>query len=111
MRTIAVLFIMVFFGAIGLFMAATVLLSLAVSLAALGYRLIPGPNVPLTYNLRNMFVRWKNTAVTGVAFTVVIALLIVMLAFISGMNRLTEGSGRPGNVMVLQDGSTDESFS
>jgi hypothetical protein len=31
-----------------------------------------------------------------------------MLAFVNGMNRLTEQSGQPGNVMVLSDGVTDE---
>jgi len=84
---------------------------LGVSLAAVGYRLIPGPNVPLAYNLRNMLVRWKNTFVTAAAFTLVIGLLVVMIAFVAGMYHVTESSGRPGNVMLLQDGSFDESFS
>ena len=34
-----------------------------------------------------------------------------MLAFVNGMYKLTLGSGQPGNVMVLAEGSTDESFS
>jgi ABC-type antimicrobial peptide transport system permease subunit len=74
--------------------------------------LIPGAaNVPWRYNLRNMIVRWKNTVVTGAAFTVVIGLLVVMLAFVTGMYRLTEGSARAGNVVILQDGAVDEAFS
>ena len=34
-----------------------------------------------------------------------------MLAFVNGMQRLTEGTGQPGNVLVLADGATDEAFS
>jgi hypothetical protein len=41
----------------------------------------------------------------------VIALLTFLLAFVNGMNNLTENSGVPGNVFVLSDGSTDEIFS
>ncbi len=41
----------------------------------------------------------------------VISLLTVMMAFVNGMYRLTQASGQPGNVMVMADGATDESFS
>ena len=40
-----------------------------------------------------------------------IALLTVMMAFVNGMRKLTEGTGQPGNVLVLADGATDEAFS
>jgi ABC-type lipoprotein release transport system permease subunit len=45
------------------------------------------------------------------AFTLVVAIMTVMLAFVNGMYELTKGSGIPGNVMVLADGATDEAFS
>jgi len=67
--------------------------------------------VPLTYNLRNLTVRWKTTVMTALAFTLVVSLLTVMLAFVNGMYQLTESSGQPGNVMILSEGSTDEGFS
>src|ERR1051326_2469339 len=67
--------------------------------------------VPIQYNLRNLIVRWRITVLTALAFTLVIAILIVMLAFVNGMVRLTEGSGQPGNVVVLSDGATDELMS
>ncbi|MGA2621750.1 MAG: ABC transporter permease [Thermoguttaceae bacterium] len=67
--------------------------------------------VPLTYTLRNLSVRWVTTLLTALAFTFVIGLLVVMLAFTNGMRRMTEGTGQPGNVLVLAEGSTDESFS
>jgi putative ABC transport system permease protein len=67
--------------------------------------------VPLTYNVNNLLLRWRTTLLTALAFTLVVSLLTVMLAFVNGMARLTEGSGHPENVMVLSDGATDESFS
>ena len=67
--------------------------------------------VPLGYNLRNLVVRWKTTLLTGFAFTVVVGLLVVMLAFVNGVHALTETSGDPGNVFILSDAATDEIFS
>ncbi len=67
--------------------------------------------VPLAYNVRNLLVRWKITALTAAAFTAVIGLLTVLLAFVNGMYALTADSGQPGNVLILADGSTDEVFS
>ncbi len=64
--------------------------------------------VPLSYNLRNLLVRWRTTALTALAFTLVVGLLMVMLAFVNGMNRLSEGSSHPGNVVVLSEGANDE---
>jgi len=67
--------------------------------------------VPLSYNLRNLRVRWVTTMMTGIAFTVVVALLILMSSFVDSVNRLTANSGVPGNVFVMSEGSTDELFS
>ena len=67
--------------------------------------------VPITYSIRNLIVRWRITLLTAAAFTLVVGLLTVMLAFVNGMYRLTEGSSQPGNVLVLSDGATDELFS
>jgi hypothetical protein len=67
--------------------------------------------IPLRYNFRNLTVRWLTTTLTAVAFTLVIGLLIVMMAFVHGMKRLTEETGQPGNVIVLSDGATDEVIS
>lgn len=67
--------------------------------------------VPLGYNVRNLTVRWKTTLMTALAFTLVLGLMTVMLAFVKGMQKLTENSGQPGNVIVLSEGSTDEGFS
>lgn len=73
--------------------------------------LIVFSKVPLSYNLQNLLVRWRTTFLTGLAFTLVLSLLTVMLAFVKGMYELTRSSGQPRNVLVLAEGATDESFS
>jgi hypothetical protein len=67
--------------------------------------------VPIKYNLRNLVVRWKTTALTALCFILVVGLLTVMLAFVNGLYLLTQNSGVPGNVIVLSDGANDETFS
>lgn len=67
--------------------------------------------VPLRYNLRNLTLRWLTTVMTALAFTLVIGLLTTLLAFVNGMDRLTENSGHPGNVLVLSNGAMDEAYS
>jgi ABC-type lipoprotein release transport system permease subunit len=82
------------------------------ALALLLYGTLPYvKRVPLSYNLRNLQVRWLTTLVTGLAFTSVIGLLVVMLAFVQGMAAMAEASGDPRNVIILSDGAIDESIS
>jgi ABC-type lipoprotein release transport system permease subunit len=84
------------------FVLVLVVVSLALGvLARLG-------RVPLLYNLRNLLVRWRTSLTTALAFTLVIALFLFMLAFVQGFMRMTAGSGHPANVMVLSRGATDE---
>ena len=45
------------------------------------------------------------------AFILVVGLMVVMLAFTTGMKRMTEGTGEPANVLVLSEGADDEVFS
>jgi ABC-type lipoprotein release transport system permease subunit len=64
--------------------------------------------VPLLYNLRNLLIRWRTSFSTTLAFTGVIGLFIVMLAFVQGFMRMIGSSGHPANIMVLSRGATDE---
>jgi putative ABC transport system permease protein len=67
--------------------------------------------IPISYNLRNLVVRWKTTLMTGAGFTLVVAALIVMLAFYKGVQKACGVSGEPNNVLVLSKGYTDEILS
>ncbi|MDX1946896.1 MAG: ABC transporter permease [Pirellulaceae bacterium] len=79
--------------------------------AAIIFFLMLVGRVPVRYNVRNLSVRWRTTLMTGLAFTLVIALNTVMLAFVNGMYKLTQGSGQPANVLVMSEGAIDEAFS
>lgn len=67
--------------------------------------------IPVSYNYRNLMVRWRTTMLTAVGFTLVVSLLVIMLAFVRGLAALAENSGHPGNVIILKDGTNDELFS
>lgn len=88
-----------------------VVLPVVVSLFSIFVAIFPIPKVPLIYNLRNLQIRWLTALATSLAIILVVALMTMMLAFVQGMDRLTEESGRPGNILIMSDGSTDEAFS
>jgi putative ABC transport system permease protein len=67
--------------------------------------------VPLSYNYRNLRVRWKTTLMTASGFTLVTAALVVMLAFINGIESACATTGEPENVLVLSKGNNDEVLS
>ncbi len=96
---------------LGIAVVAVVVLPVLASFFSLFVAIFPVPKVPLVYNLRNLQVRWLTALVTSIAIVLVVALMTMMLAFVKGMDKLTEGSGRPGNILILADGATDEAFS
>ena len=67
--------------------------------------------IPLRYNARNLIVRWKTTLMTAAGFTLVVTALVIMLAFIAGIQAVCTVSGSPENVLVLAKGANDEVFS
>ena len=87
-------------GAIGLAIAVVVVLVLLVSVFLFGLMFLQAvglaPRVPLGYSFRNLMVRWRTTLLTTLAFTLVVALMTVMLAFVNGMYSLTKGSSVRG---------------
>jgi ABC-type antimicrobial peptide transport system permease subunit len=100
-----------FFLALAVFVAAVLALSAVLLVVVLLQFLGVLRGVPFSYNVRNLMVRWRVTLLTASAFTLVVALMTVMLAFVNGMYKLTEGSSHPENLIVLTDGATDELFS
>jgi putative ABC transport system permease protein len=67
--------------------------------------------VPLAYNYRNLQVRWKTTLMTAFGFTLVVAALVIMLAFLNGIEAACIASGEPENVILLSKGNQDEVLS
>jgi putative ABC transport system permease protein len=95
--------------------AIVVVLVLLTSLFLFGLMLLQtvglAQRVPLSYSVRNLMVRWRTTVLTTLAFTLVVGLMTVMLAFVNGMYSITKGSSVQGNIIVLSDGALDEVFS
>lgn len=67
--------------------------------------------IPVKYNARNLVVRWMTTLMTALGFTMVVAVLVLLLALVEGVSRVCRTSGEPENVIVLAKGNTDEVFS
>lgn len=67
--------------------------------------------VPFAYSYRNLLVRWKTTLMTAAGFTLVVAVLIVMLAFTNGVTAVCAVSGQAENVLCLNKGNIDEILS
>jgi ABC-type antimicrobial peptide transport system permease subunit len=99
--------------AVALTLVVVVVLLVSLALFCLMFLQLIGlaPRVPLGYNFRNLVVRWRTTLLTTMAFTLVVGLMTLMLAFVNGMYALTKGRSVPGNIMVLSDGALDEAFS
>lgn len=96
---------------VALVVTAAVLLGVVLTVSLLLQVLGVLRRVPFRYNLRNLVVRWPTTLLTALAFTLVVSLLTIMLAFVNGMFRLSMASGQPANVMVLSEGATEEPLS
>jgi ABC-type lipoprotein release transport system permease subunit len=64
--------------------------------------------VPLSYNLRNIRVRWQVTllAVSGIAL--VVAVFAVLMSMSEGFAATLRATGREDNVMIVQRGSGSE---
>lgn len=67
--------------------------------------------VPVSYNYRNLMVRWRTTLMTASGFTLVVMALMVMLAFVGGVQTVCARSGQPENVVCLKEGNFDEIIS
>jgi len=104
----AFLHLLVILSAMVIFVSGPLAVALSVSLVLL---LMLAGRVPLTYNFYNLIARWRTTILTVLAFSLVTTLLVAMQAVVNGMEALTRGSGRPGNVVIMAEGSTDEAFS
>src|SRR5512134_996799 len=67
--------------------------------------------LPLRYNLRNLFVRWRATAATIVGVALVVGVYVALQAMAQGLEASSRNTGDPRNVMIVRKGSTAESSS
>lgn len=67
--------------------------------------------LPLSYNARNVIVRWRSSAATVLIIALVVAVCLVLQAMAQGIVSSTGATGDPANVIVVRKGSTAESSS
>jgi putative ABC transport system permease protein len=67
--------------------------------------------LPLRYNVRNVFVRWRTTATAVLSIALVICGYLMMQGIPAGLQKSSANTGDPRNVMVVRKGSTSESSS
>ena len=64
--------------------------------------------LPLSYNVRNVRVRWQVTlfAISGIAL--VVAVFAVLMSMSEGFRGALRSTGRPDNAIIIQRGSGSE---
>jgi putative ABC transport system permease protein len=67
--------------------------------------------LPLTYNFRNVIVRWRATIATVLGIALVVAVFVLVQALAVGLEKSASNTGDPRNVMIVRKGSTAESSS
>lgn len=67
--------------------------------------------LPLTYNYRNVFVRWRATLATIVGIALVVAVFVLVQSLAVGLEKSASNTGDPRNIMIVRKGSTAESTS
>jgi putative ABC transport system permease protein len=67
--------------------------------------------LPLKYNFRNVFVRWRATIATVLGVAMVVAVFVLVQSLAAGLERTSRNTGDPRNVMIVRKGSTAESSS
>lgn len=64
--------------------------------------------LPLAYNVRNVAVRWKTSALAVVGIALVVAVLVVLIAMSNGFRETLASTGIPQNAIVTQEGAQSE---
>ncbi|MDB6121131.1 MAG: hypothetical protein JWQ71_124 [Pedosphaera sp.] len=67
--------------------------------------------LPITYNIRNVFVRWRATVATIAGIALVVAVYMIMQTMAEGLEKSSQNTGDPRNIMIVRKGSTAESSS
>lgn len=67
--------------------------------------------LPLTYNIRNIIVRWRATLATIVGVALVVAVYVMVQSLAVGLEKASGNTGDPRNLMIVRRGSQAESGS
>lgn len=64
--------------------------------------------IPISYNLRNLIVRKTTTLMTALGIALTVAVLLAMMALLSGLRSTLSASGDPLQIIVMRKGSESE---
>lgn len=64
--------------------------------------------LPLSYNVRNLGVRWRANLLAVGGIALVVAVLVVLSAMAAGFRTALRSTGRTDNAIVVQKGATSE---
>lgn len=64
--------------------------------------------LPFSYNLRNLWVRRTTTAMTALGIGLTVAVLLSILALVTGLKTAFASTGVEGNVLVMRQGADSE---
>ena len=64
--------------------------------------------IPVAYNLRNLVVRKTTTIMTALGIALTVAVLLAMMALLSGLGATLSASGDPLQIVVMRKGSESE---
>lgn len=67
--------------------------------------------LPVTYNIRNVIIRWRATLATILGVGAVVAVYVLMQSLAVGLEKSSGNTGDPRNVMIVRKGATAESSS
>jgi putative ABC transport system permease protein len=67
--------------------------------------------LPVTYNFRNVVVRWRSTLATILGVALVVAVYVLLQSLAVGLEKSSANTGDPRNIMIVRKGSTAESSS
>lgn len=67
--------------------------------------------LPLQYNIRNVFVRWRATLATVLGVALVVAVFVLVQSLAVGLEKSSRNTGDPRNIMIVRKGATAESSS
>jgi len=86
------------------------LLAFALYSLWLAYMAFRSP-VPLLYNFKNVFIRWRATVATVLGVAAVVVVYLGLQAMAAGLEKSSRNTGDPRNIMIVRKGSTAESSS
>jgi putative ABC transport system permease protein len=67
--------------------------------------------IPFLYNIRSVFVRWRATVATIAGIALVVGVYVSVQAMAVGLEKSSQNTGDPRNIMIVRKGSTAESSS